>query len=247
MQLSVIIPTNNITSQTVSTVKSLMFDDLLFEILIIIDMVNTIDVYFYNELKKIKNVKLIQSNDKPGIANTLNVGMVASTATTIMRIDDGDINLRSDLAEEFDLLQSYDLVCGAMSIKRMTKTAVVKPKIIYRDQYLSPFSIIPHPTWVFNKQSAKILYDDQDVRCEDFGFLFRNKMKIISTNKVVTDYDIHNKLSYGNELLSAYKKYQIGMQKPINCKRSLEFLAYLIIRIIRLTFTRKKVIRHVKT
>ena len=87
-----------------------------------------------------------------------------------------------------------------------------------------------------------VLYDFSDHRCEDFGFLVRNAFNIGSVDRVAIQYDALDNLNYLSEIKSAMKKWVICCKVYKLHWIMLECSAYLIIRILRLTITRKKVI-----
>ena len=236
------IPTNNVSRDTLSTVKSIDFDDLDYEILIVIDSLANISRQSFDKLKNLKTVRIIQSVGDKGISETLNHGIRNAKGEFILRIDDGDINLRKDLSKEFELLQRYDLVCAAMVTKAGEDNSVkfIKPRLIYRKGRLSPFSRVPHPTWIFKKNSIKFLYQSQDHRCEDFGFLVRNKFKIGYLNEAAVEYDVSSPLNYFSELKSAWSKWKICLHSYSFHWIMLECTTYVIIRFIRLTLSTKK-------
>lgn len=244
MKLSVLIPTNNVSNNTIKTVSSIKFHDIMFEILVVIDSVSNIDEEAYNKLFKISHVKIIKNNSRSGIAETLNCGLVHATGEYILRLDDGDINLRSDLTEELERLKSCDLLCASMLVKdeRRQSVIVVTPRIIYRAGRLSPFSRVPHPTWIFKRDNVKTLYQSNDHRCEDFGFLVRNSFKIDYVERLAIQYDVCNKLNYVSELKSIFCKWKICYKSFSIHWIMIECTFYALVRLIRLSITTRKVI-----
>lgn len=243
--LTVLIPTNRISESTLLTVKSISYSNTTYEIIIVIDSKANIDREAAEKLKAIRSVRLLQSTRPQGIAETLNYGIQHATGEFILRIDDGDLNLRSDLSEEFELLGHADLVCASMlSIcEHRNKTSIIKPSLIYRNGRLSPFSRIPHPTWIFRKTTVKELYQDQDHRCEDFGFLVRNKFRISHIDRVAVEYDVSSSLNYISELKSAWSKWRICFKYYKFHWIMLECTLYIFIRFMRLTITTRKVLK----
>ena len=131
-----------------------------------------------------------------------------------------------------------------MSINSSTVNGKITPKIIKRLNYISPFSVMPHPTWVLKRSSINFYYNQNDHRCEDFGFIFRNKFDVRVIEKTVTQYDVDNKLFYLSEIKAAYSKMMIGIRGNKNGFTILEFVLYFVLRCIRLTITTKKVVRN---
>ena len=242
--LTVLIPTNRISESTLRTVKSISYSDITFEVLIVIDSRAEINSDVVENLQTIRSVRLLKSTNRPGIAQTLNYGLQHATGEFILRIDDGDLNLRTDLLEEFELLKHCDLVCAPMlSIcQHRNKSFITKPSLIYREGHLSPFSRIPHPTWIFRRTAIIELYQDQDHRCEDFGFLVRNKFQIGQIDKVAIEYDVSSSLNYTSELKSAWAKWTICFECYKFHWIMLECTLYVFIRSLRLTLTTKKVL-----
>jgi len=244
IDLSVLIPTNNLSMKTVQTVNSIYFKDMIFEILVVIDSVARVDDEAYKQLSKTSRVKILKSNSGCGISETLNCGITRAAGDLILRLDDGDINLRFDLTEELELLKSFDLVCASMSIKygKSRSRKVITPRIIYRKGRLSPFSRVPHPTWVFKRDSIKTLYQSIDHRCEDFGFLVRNSLRVGYVKRPAIEYDACNSLGYLSELKSVFYKWRICHKKYSPHWIMIECSLYVLIRLIRLSITTKKVI-----
>lgn len=242
--LSVIIPTNTISHRTYQTVNSINLEGIKFEILIIIDSCCQIDYAILDKLSLLNYVKIIKSKRPRGIAETLNCGISSANSELIMRLDDGDISLRKNLVKELELLNHYDLVCSPMVVKGGfgDHSSRINPRIIIRNGQLSPFSRVPHPTWVFKKNKIKFLYKPEDHRCEDFGFLFRNNFTIASVERAAVQYDISNKLNYVSELKSVLRKWKICVQNSKSTTIFFEATLYLIIRAVRLTLTTRKVL-----
>lgn len=244
MKLSVIIPTNLLSEQTICTVNSIKFDDINYEILVVVDAKAKVELDIVRSLEMKNSVRVLFSDHQAGISGTLNYGLKNSRGELIMRLDDGDINLRQNIEKEVALLDHFDLVCAGMAVRRndTKQKKIVKPKILLRSGHLSPFSRVPHPTWLFKKSKITVLYKTIDHRCEDFGFLVRNSLRIGYVDKVVVEYDISNKLNYQSEIRSALHKWLICLRSYRAHWIMVECSLYLIIRILRLTITLKKVI-----
>ena len=159
MQLSVIVPTNNLTHRTINTIESLKFSQTNYEVLVVVDSIASDDIKIAKKLSTMDDVKLLYSTYGQGISNTLNYGLHHATGDVILRIDDGDINLRSDLSEEISLLDKYDLICASMSAltDNHRKNLIIKPRIRTYNGRLSPFARVPHPTWIFKRSSDSSL------------------------------------------------------------------------------------------
>lgn len=246
MFVSVLIPTNNVSEKTVKTVKSINYHDVNFEIILVIDAVSNIDFDQLDHLKKDNRVRIIISHNRPGIASTLNLGLEVALGDIIVRLDDGDINLRKDLNLEIAMLSKFDLVCGSMLVGSHSTERLVIPRIINWSGRIGPFSILPHPTWVLKKNSIKKNYALKDFRCEDYGLIVRNKLRVGIADKVVCKYETDNYLNFFKELKSLYAKTRIGFQDSKNLLIICDYFLYVILRILRLTITTKKVVQSEK-
>ena len=181
-----------------------------FEIILIIDAVSDIDFDKLDHLKKDNRVRIIISHNRPDIASTLNLGLEEVLGDIIVRLDDGDINLRKDLNLEIAMLSKFDLVCGSMLVGSHSIERLVIPRIINWSGCIEPFSILPHPTRVLKKKSKKKNYDLKDFRCEDCRVIVRNKLKVGIADKVFCKYETDNNLYFFKELKSLYAKTTIG-------------------------------------
>ena len=126
--------------------------------------------------------------------------------------------------------------------RKNNTTKLIRPRLIYRSGCLSPFSRVPHPTWIFKKNCAKILYQSRDHRCEDFGFVVRNKLNIGYVDKVVVEYDTTGDLNFFSELKSVWCKWKISSENYKLHWIMFECTIYVILRTVRLMITTKKVI-----
>lgn len=242
IELTVLIPTNNLSMNTINTAKSINFDDVIYEILVVIDSFAEINFDSLDKIKLIKTVRVIHSYGERGIAETLNHGILSSRGKFILRIDDGDLNSRSDLSEELELLKNFDLVCAPMVSKDNKTAKLITPLLIYRTGRLSPFSRVPHPTWVFKKNCVKFLYQSRDHRCEDFGFIVRNKLNVGYVDKVAIEYDALNKLNLLSELKSVWCKWKVCFDNYKLHWIMVECTMYVLVRAARLLVTTKKVL-----
>ena len=238
-----LIPSNNISSVTIETLESLRQYSFL-RIILVCDMDAVVDQGAIHEIRRrFKNIIVVENTIKKGLPGALNSGLAECSAPFVMRLDDGDINVRADLFNDLcDWPEELDMKCFNIRLFAGTsKLQVVKCKLKKSLGVLSLFSRIPHPTWILKRERLKINYGLDDRRCEDYGLLVRNEFKIECCDTVATLYDVSNSLQFSEELKSTISKARIFVA---HCNHRILGRAYalffIILRVARLTISRRK-------
>ena len=121
---------------------------------------------------KKEKVKIIDNYLIKGISGALNSGINSSLYQYIGRIDSGDIckdkKRFKKILKIFSSDKELNLVCSSLITKG---GKIVHPRLHYVCGVLSPFSKVPHPTWVFKKDFIKFEYRNDTYRFEDYAFL----------------------------------------------------------------------------
>jgi len=244
MSLDILIPSKKPNNNLVKTIESINNIDEIQNIFII-DDTNDLNNKIYRSLKKkYKKIILLNNIHLSGISGALNTGIEFSKSEFIGRIDSGDICLDKKRFKEilnlFKKRTDIDLICsGIVNNKNQKITA----RCIYIKAILSPFSRVPHPTWVIRKSSINEKYKHHCTRFEDYAFLLDNELKILTLNQFDLLYDTSDNLSRATELRTSFLKTKFFLRKSEKDLNSL-FTAffYLILRTIRLIISSKKII-----
>ena len=244
MSIDVLIPSKNPNKNLIKTIKSINDIEEIKQIIIIDDSQNLNDD-IYKEIKNnYKKIFIIDNNYSKGISGALNTGIKFSSSKFISRIDSGDICLDKGrfkkILKLFEQRNDVDLICSGLKSERNKK---IKPRSIYVNKILSPFSRVPHPTWVLRRNSIKKKYRVECTRFEDYAFLIDNHMKILILDQFDVLYDTSDNLSPMIEFKSAYLKSIFFVKKSNNSFSSLLFgLSYLFLRTLRLIVSTKKIL-----
>jgi len=242
MYIDIIIPCKDPNDQLITTVNSLLKVRVIKKIIVIDDFSKKgSDVFL--KLSKLVKVTIKKNIFKKGISGALNSGIHFSKNELIGRIDAGDICLNNDRFEKiiktFKQNKKIDLICTGLIDE---ENKVIIPKVYLLDNILTPFSRIPHPTWVFKKNKIKYKYRNECFRFEDYAFLLDNKFKIYVMNQNDIKYENYTRLNRIKEMKVAFLKTIFFISKSQN-KFFATFigLIYLFLRIIRLIITSKKI------
>lgn len=244
MSLDIIIPSKNPNNNLLKTVESI---DNIEEIqnIVIVDDTNDLNNKIYISLKKkYKKIILLKNKHLSGISGALNTGIEFSKSEFIGRIDSGDICLdKKRFKEILNLFKKrihIDLICSGIVNNKNQK---ITPRCIYIKSILSPFSRVPHPTWVIRKKSINKKYNHHCIRFEDYAFLLDNKLKILTLNRFDLLYDTSDNLSRLTELRTSFLKTKFFLRKSEKDFYSLlTAFFFLIFRTIRLILSSKKII-----
>ncbi len=242
-KISMLIPVYNPRDELLKTLKSLENINELGEIIVINDYSDKFNKSLLDAIT-IRKVKVIDNTLEKGISGALNSGIKASLFEYIGRIDSGDIcKDKKRFKKIIKILSSnkeFNLICTSLIT---SKNKIVKPRLHYVSNVLSPFSKVPHPTWVFKKELIRYQYRSDTFRFEDYVFLVENKARIFILNSVDTFYDNETKMQIFDELKLTFNKTLFFLSKSKNNFQSyfVSFL-YVVLRTIRLAFSRKKII-----
>ena len=243
MFIDILIPSKNPDENLLKTVDSLSNIEEIKHIIIINDSENP-NNKTYKKIKKKHNKIILLKNYNPGISGALNTGIDFSNSKFLARIDSGDICLDKNRFKKiiniFENKITIDLVCSGIINNKNKK---IKPSCYYIGNVLSPFSKVPHPTWVFKKSSITVKYKTEHNRFEDYAFLLDNKMKIYNLNQYDLLYDTSQNLSRLTEFRTAYFKSIFFLKKSKkNLNSFLTAFSYLILRLFRLILSSKKIL-----
>ena len=243
MKIDIIIPCKNPTKGLFLTIKSIYEIEEIKNIFIINDNSNIGNDIFerstsYNKVILKKNLY------KEGISGALNTGLYYSKSKLMGRIDSGDICIDKrrfrKIIEIFNKNKKIDLVCSGL-IGSFNKK--ILPRIYFHSGIISPFSRIPHPTWVFKKESIKHPYEYKNLRFEDYTFILKNKFTIYAHNEIDIRYETLSKLNRLQEIKVSFFK-SLFFCKYSNYDLIAIFIGilYLILRIIRLLISDRKIV-----
>lgn len=241
--ISMIIPVYNPGYGILDTLKSLENIDELGEIIIINDYSNQSNQEILKSIK-IEKVRVIDNYLEKGISGSLNCGIDLSNFKYIARIDSGDICMdKKRFKKILKILSSnkdFNLVCSSLITE---KNNIVHPKLYYSCGILSPFSRVPHPTWVLKKEFIKFQYRNDTYRFEDYAFLVENKANVFILDSVDILYDTNSAMAIVEEINLTFKKALFFFSHTKNKSHSFFIsLVYILLRLIRLLISRKKVI-----
>ena len=173
---SFLIPCNNPSIELLSTILSIRAQ-LDLEIIIVLDYVSK-DNIFLSALSCISNLRIVQNSRSPGISGALNSGILNCSSDYIIRIDSGDILLSGYINSLVAHAQSHsaDLTAFSILVSGSSKVYSMSPRTFYLNTILTPFSRVPHPTWIIRRSSISYLYRESPIakRCEDYIFLLDN-------------------------------------------------------------------------
>ena len=244
MSIDILIPCNNPNKSLLKSVISLQGIKEINKIIIINDTF-FMDQFIYKYIKENFNkISIIENKYSPGIAGALNSGLDFSTSRYIARIDSGDLCLIKDRFKFIiNLLEKkgkVDIICTGIIDQNKCK---ITPKFNFINGILTPFSRVPHPTWVIKRKSIKCKYNEKLIRFEDYGFLIENNFKIIELKQFDIVYDTKTLLNRNFEIIVSIKKVLYFIRKAnFHILAIFTGLSYLILRIIRLLISRKKII-----
>ena len=244
MSIDVLIPSKNPNKNLLKTIKSINHIKEIKKIIIIDDSQNLNDA-IYEEIKNsYKKIFIINNCYSQGISGALNSGIKFSSSRFISRIDSGDVCLDKGrfrkILKVFEQRFDVDLICSGL-INNLNKK--IEPQSFYLDKILSPFSKVPHPTWIFRRSSIKKKYREKCTRFEDYAFLIDNNMKILIFNQFDVLYDTSDNLSRITEFKTAYLKSIFFINQSKKSLKSLFFgLSYFFLRTARLILSTKKIL-----
>tara|TARA_Y100001978_G_scaffold190968_1_gene194624 strand:+ start:1315 stop:2049 length:735 start_codon:yes stop_codon:yes gene_type:complete len=242
MYIDIIIPCKDPNRELISTIKSLLKAKVIKNILVIDDFSEKGNDIF-QQASKFEKVIFKTNIFQKGISGALNSGIHFSENELIGRIDSGDICLKierfDDIIKIFKKYQNVDLICSGLIAD---ENKIIIPKVYYLKDTITPFSRIPHPTWVLKKSKVKYKYRNECIRFEDYAFLLDNKFNIHILKQNDIKYENNSRLNRIKETKISFYKTIYFIKKSHN-----KFLAiclglvYLFLRIIRLLISSKKI------
>ncbi len=244
MLVDILIPSKNPDKNLLKTIESITSIKEIKSIIIIDDSKNLNNKIYKIIRKKYEKTFVINNRYLSGISGALNTGIEYSNSKFISRIDSGDICLDKKRFKKilnlFAKKINIDLVCTGLINNKNKK---IKPKCIYKGKILTPFSRVPHPTWIMKKSSIIQKYKYECNRFEDYAFLIDNKMKILVLNQYDLLYDTSDNLSRVTELKTAYLKSIFFLKNSQKDFKSFVIaVLYLLLRSIRLILSSQKII-----
>lgn len=254
-QLSVVMPVRNPGAELIDTVNSVLNADYApFEFIIINDYSDS-GLEFFSQVQTYDAVVVIDNQRSAGISNALNTGIQKSSGEYIARIDCGDTVYQNRFVEQIKTLEfnrECHLVVSSASVVESLQSFDVKFTIRAKLEPMgvsaSPFSQLPHPTWMFRRSSVSRMYDSRFIRCEDYGFLVENFTidQICIIDKPLVYYlDEENNLDLMNEIKATlWKLYTVlFLSRAGTYLKFITSFSYLSLRAARLLITRKKVLQ----
>tara|TARA_B100000212_G_scaffold335350_1_gene307195 strand:+ start:20 stop:754 length:735 start_codon:yes stop_codon:yes gene_type:complete len=243
MYIDIIIPCKDPSHELISTINSILKVNQIKNILVIDDFSEK-GTDIFQKVSKLEKVKIKKNIFQKGISGALNSGIHFSKNELIGRIDSGDICLKAEryekIIEIFNQNKKIDLVCSGL-IEESNK--IIIPKIYLLKNTLTPFSRIPHPTWVLKKNKIKYKYRNECYRFEDYAFLLDNKFNIYILNQNDIKYENNSRLNRITEIKVSYFKTNYFIRKSKNKFSAFCLgLLYICLRIIRLLISSKKIV-----
>lgn len=242
-----LIPAYNPDKTLLKTIQSITRSNLLHEILVINDY-STEGLNFLREVQKIPYVRVVDNKQEKGISGALNTGLSEVRSEYVARLDAGDIDLPNRITRQLHLLryENADLVVSDMLIRAVDKSPNVVSKAYYAKVcgVIAPWSIVPHPTWLFRIGSLLHPYRAECIRTEDYCFLAENNLRISVSHEPAIVYDGRGKINVRNEILATYikvKTFVIFSRNPLIAV--ILGTSYGLARIIRILIWPKKYIK----
>jgi len=236
-----LIPCNDFNNDLIKTVDSISLEHMVEEILIINDSSHKIEPKISSMLLSYSKVKVIKNISKKGIVGALNTGIKNIKTEFFARIDSGDIVIGERIKKQYEYLQlnpEVDLVCSSML---RSDAGTIIPKVSYVNNLISPFSRVPHPTWFCKTKLFSSLYSETCLRCEDYEILLRVNPRIGVIYEPFVIYDVESNLDRKKEFISVLHKVRLFFSKTdYSFVGFLVSLSYLVLRCLRITFSRKK-------
>lgn len=243
MFIDIIIPCKNPDHRLINTIDSIIKIKEISNIIIINDY-SFAGQKEFNKAESFEKVTIYKNIFKKGISGALNTGIHFSKNNLISRIDCGDIclvkNRFNRIIQIFEDNKDIELVCSGL-INDDNK--IIKPKLFFLGNTLTPFSKVPHPTWVFKKNALKINYNSKNIRFEDYAFLVENNFNIFIHDCIDIKYDTKENLKRLSEIRVSISKTLFFIKNTKN--KYIAFfigLTYIFLRITRLLITTKKII-----
>lgn len=250
---SVVIPVRNPGPELYATIDSVLSSDALPVEIIIVNDYSVSGGAIFSNVENKQYTQVVNNTFSPGISGALNVGLQTAVGEYVARIDSGDLVCADRFKKQIDILEKNDhcnLVASSMEVVDdyfSSMQYTINAKLYCAGVSVSPFARLPHPTWMFRKDSISACYDKRFTRCEDYGFLVQNFSvnEIVIVDEVLTLYQDDNaNLSLKNELKASFWKLYIVLFLVNANFLTRVFVGglYIVVRLGRLLVSRKKVI-----
>lgn len=240
--VSYLIPVRNPDEGLLISINSICQNKYLKEIIVVDDFSNR-GADIFKQIQALPKVRVFKNKYEVGISGALNTGLSEAGGDYIARLDSGDQDLVSRLEKQVALMDGHDLVVAGMvfSSKGRNTNWKMAPKLHFVGGVLSPWSRLPHPTWLVRRKAIQHYYVAKDFRCEDYGFVLRNNFRVALLNEPVVSYAVSDRLNRRKELFSVFIKTNLFLSKGrLNMKRMIVGCTYLFARCIRVILYDRK-------
>jgi glycosyltransferase involved in cell wall biosynthesis len=217
IEISVLMPINNLSNYTKTSIDSILnqsFKNL--ELIIIIDgnfnLINNFLNKYYDDYIKSSKINIINNSQNLGITKSLNIGISHCSGKYIARNDSDDISHPNRLQNQFNLILSnnnfkiivsfFNIIDKSGMLIRLKKIRNLKKYNLFN--YLNP---IAHSSVLFEKKFIQDLncYNENMHTSQDFELwskaFLKNSDSIGVAKKALVDIRVHkNSISYNNSL-----------------------------------------------
>ncbi len=245
--VSYLIPVYNPGPDLIATLQSIEQGEYLREIVVVDDQ-SSQGTQHLIQAQHVPKVRVISNANDKGISGALNTGLTHIKDGFIARLDAGDIDLPNRIPKQLHTLlnSSCDLVASSMLIKSSTHQGEHLQRSRYSKIFnvISPWSIVPHPTWLFRREAVRFPYRTENLRSEDYCFLAENKFKITLLVEPAIIYDGDGNLKPTHELIATGKKVKSFISCSTNqMGAALIGVCYGLLRALRVLVWKKKFIK----
>ena len=222
--ISIIMSTFNETNEELKcSIESILNQTYTnFELLIVDDNPNNIELENYLRGITDSRVRIIYNKQNMGLVRSLNTALKICKGKYIARMDADDISLENRLQEQISFLEAgnYDLVGSSIEVIDENGHHI-KNEYIPKDthvlvQKLKIKNILPHPTWFCKRELYDRLNGYRNIpRCEDYDFILRaikNQYKIGCVHTILLKYRIR-----ANSITQSHYSEQYVLSKYL-CK-----------------------------
>lgn len=245
--VSYLIPVYNPGPDLIATLQSIEQGEYLREIIVVDDQ-SSQGTQHLIQAQNLPKVRVISNINDKGISGALNTGLTHIKDGFVARLDAGDIDLPNRIPKQLHTLlnSSCDLVASSMLIKSTTQQGEHLQRSRYSKIFnvVSPWSIVPHPTWLFRREAVRFPYRTENLRSEDYCFLAENKFKIALLVEPAIIYDGTGILKPTHELIATAKKVESFISCSTNqMGAALIGASYGLLRAFRVLVWRRKFLK----
>ena len=242
--VSYLIPVYNPGPDLIATLQSIEQGEYLREIVVVDDQ-SSQGTQYLTQAQHFSKVRVISNTNDKGISGALNAGLTHIKDGFVARLDSGDIDLPNRIPKQLHTLinSSCQLVASSMLIKGQSHQGEHLQRSRYSKIFnvISPWAIVPHPTWLFRRESVKFPYRRENLRSEDYCFLAENKLNIIVLDEPAVIYDGSGNLKFTHELIATVKKVKYFILCSTNqIGAALIGACYGLLRVGRVLLWRRK-------